>query len=1085
MSETRASSPSSNGLMSTTAASKTNGHSGHEPVAEPPEESGQPDVLGGESEVLRRSEAALRDFIETATVGLHWVGADGTILWANQAELDLMGYGRDEYFGRHIAEFHADTPVIEDILTLLTRGDTLKDYPARLLCRNGSIRYVLISSSALFEDGKFIHTRCLTRDVTRERQAEEQVSLLHEQLNAELAGMMRLQELSTRLAGTMDFPSLLQEILDAAIQVTGTDKGIIQLVEDASGTLKILGSRGFDGEFLEFFNAVHEGLAACGHAMQKRERVIVEDVAFSPLFVGTRAGEIMLAAQARGVQSTPLIGRSGQILGMLSTYYSAPQQPSERQLRLLDFLARLAADSIERAQADLKFRDAEKRYRELFEALPAAVYTTDEAGRITSFNQAAVEFSGRIPEIGTDSWCVSLKLYQTDGTPLPHDRCPMAVALKEKRAVRGCEAIAERADGERRNFIPFPTPLFDASGKLTGAINMLVDITERKRAEVALRESEERFKAIVETTPECVKVIAPDGTILHMNASGLVMVGAPYPEAVIGKNIYDLIAPEFREVFRDFNQRVCSGEKGALEFDITGLAGQRRHMETHAAPFPGPNGGFVQLGITRDITERRKADRATRLLGAIVDSSDDAIVSKDLTGTISSWNKSAERVFGYTAEEAVGKSVTMLIPSDRLEEEPDILARLQKGQRVDHFETIRRKKDGTLINVSLTISPVRDSAGKIVGASKIARDITEQKRVEAALQESEGRFRQLADSMPQIVWTSRPDGYRDYYNERWYEFTGLPRDVFGDAGFEPVVHPDDAVRWRETWYSCVKSGQAYRLEIRLRDRHNNGWRWFMGRALPVRDEGGTIVKWFGTCTDIDGQKRVEEELRRANQDLEQFAYSASHDLQEPLRSIKIYGQLLASRHAEKLDGEAQEFLGFVTAGATRMELLVRDLLAYTQVTKLGAPEDPTDANEALAESLADLEAALASSGAEVTSDPLPSVCVHATHLKQLFQNLIGNAIKYRSPERKAQVHVSAQQQNGSWIFAVRDNGIGIEPEYKEQIFGLFTRLHTGAEFPGTGIGLAICQRIVERYHGRIWVESEPGQGSTFRFSIPV
>jgi PAS domain S-box-containing protein len=475
----------------------------------------------------------------------------------------------------------------------------------------------------------------------------------------------------------------------------------------------------------------------------------------------------------------------------------------------------------------------------------------------------------------------------------------MSVALKEKRAVRGCEALAERPDGARRNFIPFPTPLFDASGKLTGAVNMLVDITDRKRAEVALRESEERFKAIVETTPECVKIVAPDGTVLHMNASGLVMVGEPYLEAVIGKNVYDLMAPEFREAYRDFNQRICAGEKGSLEFDITGLAGQRRHMETHAAPFPGPDGGFVQLGITRDVSERKIAERATRLLGAIVDSSDDAIISKDLTGTISSWNKSAERVFGYTAKETIGKPVTLLIPPDRLEEEPVILARLQKGERVDHFETIRRKKDGTLMDASLTISPVRDSAGKIVGASKIARDITDRKRVEAALHESEARFRQLADSMPQIVWTARPDGYIDYYNKRWYEFTGLARDAFGDASRRLALHPEDVKRWHDTWYACVKSGQPYRSEFRFRDIHENRWRWFMCRALPVHDDGGNIVKWFGTCTDIDEQKSVEDELRHANQDLERFAYSASHDLQEPLRSIKIYGQLLANRHARR------------------------------------------------------------------------------------------------------------------------------------------------------------------------------------------
>ena len=273
----------------------------------------------------------------------------------------------------------------------------------------------------------------------------------------------------------------------------------------------------------------------------------------------------------------------------------------------------------------------------------------------------------------------------------------------------------------------------------------------------------------------------------------------------------------------------------------------------------------------------------------------------------------------------------------------------------------------------------------------------------------------------------------DFGLKRWYEFTGLARDAFGDASRRLALHPEDVKRWHDTWYACVKSGQPYRSEFRFRDIHENRWRWFMGRALPVHDDGGNIVKWFGTCTDIDEQKGVEDELRHANQDLERFAYSASHDLQEPLRSIKIYGQLLANRHAEKLDGEAREFLEYITSGASRMELLVRDLLAYTQVTKLPAPEDFVDANETLKETLADLGAALASSSAEVTSDKLPSVCVQATHLKQLFQNLIGNAIKYRSTERKAVVHVSAQQQNGSWIFAVRDNGIGIEPD--EQLEG--------------------------------------------------
>ena len=259
----------------------------------------------------------------------------------------------------------------------------------------------------------------------------------------------------------------------------------------------------------------------------------------------------------------------------------------------------------------------------------------------------------------------------------------------------------------------------------------------------------------------------------------------------------------------------------------------------------------------------------------------------------------------------------------------------------------------------------------------------------------------------------------------------------------------------------------------------------MGRALPARDAGGRIVKWFGTATDIDDQKCVEEDLRRANLDLEQFAYSASHDLQEPLRSIKIYGELLSKRYTDRLDGQALEFLDYLRGGATRMESLVRDLLAYTQVTRAGRRDTAADAGAALASALANLSGAIAESHTNITYDPLPTARIEEMHLRQLFQNLIGNAIKYRDPRRAPAVHVTGKRENSLVIFSVRDNGIGIPAEYKEHIFGLFKRLHSGEEYSGTGIGLAICQRIVERYHGRIWVESQPGEGSTFSFALPV
>jgi hypothetical protein len=594
-------------------------------------------------------------------------------------------------------------------------------------------------------------------------------------------------------------------------------------------------------------------------------------------------------------------------------------------------------------------------FQKMLDALPVAIYLTDAEGRLTYFNPAAVQLAGRVPNVGTDRWCVTWKIILPDGKQLPHDQCPMAVVLRGGEVPAGIEAMAERPDGTRRWVVPCPAAIRNDDGRIIGGINLLVDITDRKTAELA---TQEQFRTIVETSPECVKLIASDGTLLFMNTQGLAMIDAPAADTVVSRNVYELVAPEDRERYRAFNESICRGAKGSLEFDIIGLKGVRCHMETHAAPLQHSNGTIVQLAITRNVTQRRQAERSAQLLASIVDSSDDAIISKDLNGIVTSWNKSAERMFGYAAAEIIGQSITILIPSERLDEERQILTRLRRGERVDHFETVRRRKDGTLLDISLTISPVKDQHGAIVGASKIARDIS--------------------------------------------------------------LH-----------------------------------------------------------------KQIESDLRRANQDLEQFAYSASHDLQEPLRNVKIFSELLFDRYGDKLDGTALECLHTVHDGASRMEIMVRDLLTYTQAgTPSGLPE-LVDANIALKNALANLSGAIEQTHAAIHYESLPSVPVHAAQLQQLFQNLIGNAVKYRRPNVSPVVSTAVTRQNGHWLFSIADNGIGIKPEYTERIFGLFNRLHGGDEYPGTGIGLALCQRIVERHQGRIWVESQPGEGSTFYFTLPA
>jgi PAS domain S-box-containing protein len=353
----------------------------------------------------------------------------------------------------------------------------------------------------------------------------------------------------------------------------------------------------------------------------------------------------------------------------------------------------------------------------------------------------------------------------------------------------------------------------------------------------------------------------------------------------------------------------------------------------------------------------RRAERNASLLASIVESSDDAIVSKNLDGIIMSWNQGAERLFGYTAAEVIGKSINILIPPDHIEEEPKILARLRRGERVEHFETIRVRKDGSRLNISLTISPVKDAQGVVVGASKIARDITERVRQEQALQV-------------------------------------------------------------------------------------------------------------------------------ANADLQLFAYSASHDLQEPVRMMRVYSELLQKTFGGQLGQVGDEFIRHTVEGATRMDNLLTGLRTYMQVSATYHPPlEEIDAGEVLNKTLKDIQAAIEESGASISVAPLPRVRMHEFQLEQLFLNLIGNAIRYRNGVPR--IKIAATQQDKDWLFSVEDSGIGIEPRFKEQIFGAFKRLHTSTQYPGTGMGLAICQRIIERAGGRIWVESEPEKGSTFYFTIPT
>jgi PAS domain S-box-containing protein len=404
----------------------------------------------------------------------------------------------------------------------------------------------------------------------------------------------------------------------------------------------------------------------------------------------------------------------------------------------------------------------------------------------------------------------------------------------------------------------------------------------------ALRASEGRLRVTLTSIGDAVITTDTQGRVTSLNPVAESLTGWPQAEAqgqpleavfrIINEESREPIENTVTQVLRE-GQTVGPGNQTVLiAKDET-----QRAIDESAAPIKDEQGNVMGVVLTfRDVTEARRAVETRLHLSAIVESSDDAIISKNLDGIIVSWNRGAERLYDYTADEIVGKPLATLVPPDHPDELPTIMARLRRGERIEHFETVRVRKDGSRVDVSLTISPLRDEDGKIIGASKIARDITARKQAEEALRRSEAQFRELADAMPQIVWAARPDGSIDYYNERWYEFTGFPRSEGGQPSWEPILHPDDFQRCRDAYFGCIKTEKPYQIEYRFKDRKTDGYRWFLARAVPVRDEQGRIVRWFGTSTDINDTKRAEEALREADHRKDEFLAMLAHELRNPL-----------------------------------------------------------------------------------------------------------------------------------------------------------------------------------------------------------
>ena len=679
---------------------------------------------------------------------------------------------------------------------------------------------------------------------------------------------------------------------------------------------------------------------------------------------------------------------------------------------------------------------------------------------------------------------------------------------------------------------------------------------ERTQARNALHQSEYLLQQILDNSPALIFIKDSEGRFLLVNRRFEDLFHMRRDD-IVGKADAQIYPAQLAQRLRENDRRVLeSGHSMMLEEQI--VYGNAIHTYlTVKFPIHDPNGNLTRIcGIGTDISDRKDLEALSLHTAAIVESSDDAIVSKDLNGIVTSWNKGAERIFGYSAEEMIGKPIARLAAPDITYEMPRILEKIRSGERIHHFQTRRRRKDGEIIDVSLTVSPVRDASGRIIGASKIARDITEQKRIErdraiSLAREQEARktaellnrvgpllatelsvsklVQAVTDVATELVGAEFGSFFHNVVNQQGesymlYTLSGVPREAFAQfpmprntelfgATFrgEGIVRCDDVTKdprygKNPPHYGMPKGHLPVRSYLAAPVISRSGevlGGLFFGHSIPgmfteqhesllagIAAQASVAMDNARLFETVDAAqkelRRSNEELRRANQDLETFAYSASHDLQEPLRTISITTQFLARRYKQHLPESAVPLLDTVVSAAQRMESLIRDVLAYATATRQeqnAATE--IDPNAVLSSVIRDLGTVITETGATVTSESLPPVCAHQNRLAQVFQNLIGNALKYRGLE-PARVGVSAVVRDGRVVFSVTDNGIGIDPAFADQIFGLFKRLHSHDEYSGSGIGLALCQRIVEQYGGRIWLErSTPGQGSTFCFTLPA
>ncbi len=670
----------------------------------------------------------------------------------------------------------------------------------------------------------------------------------------------------------------------------------------------------------------------------------------------------------------------------------------------------------------------------------------------------------------------------------------------------------------------------------------IAQYVQRRRVEAAIRTSEQRYRTLTEAIPQIVWNATPDGQVTYLNQRWLEYTQLPL-EGIREKGWLAAAHPEDQErVLAAWRNTVVDASAGIVdrfreEFRLRqGDTGEYRWFLTVAVPLRRQDGGIDQwIGSMADIHDQKTAAEVIRAseekFRQLAESIPQLAWMTDADGYIFWFNQRWYDYTGTTYQEVKGWGwQTVQDPA----ESPRVLAKFQahikSGEPWEDTFPIRRH-DGTMRWHLSRARPIRDESGRVVRWFGTNTDVTEQRELEQKLRAGEERFRTLTEALPQMVWTTNPTGEITFFNRRWEEYTGLRLDqMSGDQKSDQwggMVHPTDAGQLRSAWQLAVAhQPERFTDEFRLKRASDGAYRWMLSTAVPLRDVDGTLTEWVGSIVDIDDQKRqaenleqmvrqrtaalvdeiderrrVEErvravaaELARSNGELEQFAYVASHDLQEPLRKIQAFGDRLKNKFREQLPEGGKDYVDRMLTSAGRMRQLIDDLLSFSRVTTQTRAFAHLDLKKLVQEVVSDLSVRIEQTSGEVHVGDLPEIDGDAMQMRQLFQNLIANAVKFQRPGVPPVVEVRGELVTESVTdgqpilcckLSVQDNGIGFDPKYLDRIFQVFQRLHGREEYEGTGVGLAICRKIAERHGGTITATSRVGEGSTFTVILPV